>query len=172
MKIKNFLLVLIIALFLIALPARIQETEPEEFVENMTFTTYSDLFFDYEITRYPTGVEITPSKFLEKESVIGVVIDPWNLKFGIVPTGGSFVRRYVELTNVMERAGKVSFKVYGNIKPLVSFSKNDFILHENENSTVTVFLSATNVTGNFSGEIDVIAQKPKYDFLYKILGWD
>jgi len=170
MKTKTFLFILVTIIILLILPSKIQ-IEPKEIVENMTFITNSDLFFDYEVTKYPTKVEITSTKFLEEGGLIGVVVDPWNLNFGIVPTGGSSVKRQIELFNTKEKAGKISFKVYGDISPLVSFSDNDFIIHENENLTVMIYLNTGNLIGNYSGEIDVVAKKPKYKFLYPILEW-
>ena len=66
---------------------------------------------------------------------------------------------------------KVSFEAYGSISQLLGFSGNGIILLPGESATVKVFLKTTNSTqvGNYSGEVDVVIQKPKYDFLYSIL---
>ncbi len=145
---------------------------PKNFVSNQTFEKSENLFFEYEILRYPTSVNlIEPSP--QKNVSIGVVVDPWNLKFGTIPTGGNYVRRYVVLKNLQEKKAKIEFKVFGDISPLVSFSSNNFLLSEDENITITVFLNTTKTTppGNYSGEIDVVTKRPKYDFLYNLLGW-
>jgi hypothetical protein len=77
--------------------------------------------------------------------------------------------RFINLANFKEKDAKISFKVYGNISPFVKFNKNDFILHPNENLTVEVSFHAEGVKiGNYSGEIDVVVQRPKYDFLYAL----
>ena len=164
---KMLLLVSIITTFLlfyVFLP--VGPPEPKEFVENRTFVEYSDLFFDYEITRYPSSVEIVPILAEEESVLIGFVVDPWNLNFGIVPTNGSSSRRSVEVTNLNEMPARISFNVFGNILPLVSFSNNSFILYKNEKMTIDVKLSTANEVGNYSGEIDVIARRPKYDFIH------
>ena len=102
--------------------------EPTAFVKNMTFTNHSDIFYDYEINKYPSSVEIRLLE-PEKENVtLGFVIDPWNLNFGIIPANGSYVKRNIELANVKGGATRISFNVFGNILPLVSFSDNGFIL--------------------------------------------
>lgn len=98
---------------------------------------------------------------------IGVVVDPWNLNFGIIPVGKNFGTRFIDLENPTDKDVKINFKVYGNISPFVNFTKNDFILHKKEKITIEVkFYAEQAKIGNYSGEIDVIIQKPKYDFIY------
>ena len=125
--------------------------------------------FKYEITRYPSGAEVVAAQPVEEKITVGVVVDPWNLHFGVIPAGDNFGTRFIDLTNLRERGAKISLKVYGNISPFVEFSKNDFILHKNENVTVAVnFYAKSAKIGNYSGEIDVIVQRPRYDFLYAL----
>lgn len=141
-------------------------SEPRDFVKNMTLTNHSDLFYDYEIRKYPSSVEIRLPEPQKENVTLGFVIDPWNLNFGIIPTNGSYVKRNIELANVKGGATRISFNVFGNIIPLVSFSDNDFILNRGERVTIDVYLFTKNVApGNYSGEIDVVARKPKYDFI-------
>jgi len=159
------LIALIIALLLLLL--LLGKPQPTEFVTNKTFTTYSDLFFNYEISKYPSRVEIAKAEPAKEKITIGLTVDPWNLDFGIIPEGKNFGTRFINLANLKEKDAKISFKVYGNISPFVKFNKNNFILHPNENLTVEVSFHAEGAKiGNYSGEIDVIVQRPKYDFLY------
>jgi hypothetical protein len=142
------------------------KTVPKLFVANMTFETRSDLFYAYEITRYPTSVEVAPIK-PEENVTVGVVVDPWNLKFGIVPAGNNFATRFVDLANLREKPAKVMFYVYGNISPFVNFSRSELLLEAGRNVTVEVKFYASRATiGNYTGEIQVVVQRPKYDFLY------
>jgi hypothetical protein len=138
---------------------------PKEFVTNETFVKQSGLLFDYEITKYPSNVEIILPQ--EQKLTIGFVVDPWNLNFGIIPTGGSYGTRHVIITNYEENKAKIELKAYGTIRPLVSFSKNNFVLGSKESATVDVFLNTTNSTqpGNYTGEIDIVTKKPKHPFL-------
>jgi hypothetical protein len=175
-KIKIALLSLVSLLILIVLiPILINlisnpYKEPKEFVTNKTFVSDSDIFFKYETSKYPSNAEITSSKNLNESITLGFVVDPWNLNFGIVPSGErNLVKRYIELTNSKNESAKINFKVYGNISPQISFSKNDFILQKNEKISIEVYFHTNDAgIGNYSGEIDVIVKRPKYNFLEKL----
>ena len=146
---------------------------PMEFVTNRTFENSTDLFFYYGITKYPTNVEITEPEPQESNLLIGISVDLWDLSFGIIPSGGNFGKRSLILTNTQNRDAKVNLKIYGNISPMVNFSKNNFILHTNETVTIDVFCRTIDTTleGNYTGEIDIIVKYPKYEFLYNFLNW-
>lgn len=167
MKEKSKLFLIIVLAFLFVILINIQEPwGPEIFVENRTVDIQSNLLFDYEITRYPSSVEITTPIPEDENVTLGFIVDPWNLKFGLVPGNGTYVKRNVVLTNLDEKETRVSLNVYGNISKLVHFSKNDFILQKGENVSVDVYLFTNNTGfGNYSGEIDVVAKKPIYSFI-------
>ncbi len=158
---------LIISFFIIIFSfvfSNLQEPpEPKEFVKNKTIANYSTLFFSYKVIRYPTSIEIKPIK---ENTTIGFAIDPRNLNFGIIPCNGSFVKRSIELFNPERKNVEIILKSYGNISPLVFFSKNNFILHPEERVNIDVFLFSNNtLPGNYSGEIDLIVKKLIYNFL-------
>lgn len=162
---KLFLIIVLAFLFVVLIGIR-GPLGPETFVENRTVDIWSNLLFDYEITRYPSSVDITTPVPEDENITVGFVVDPWNLKFGLVPGNGSYVKRNVVLTNLDERETRVSLNSYGNISELVHFSKNDFILQMGENVSVDVYLFTNNTDfGNYSGEIDVVAKKPIYSFI-------
>jgi hypothetical protein len=138
-----------------------------EFVANRTVLTYSDLLFDYEVTKYESRAEVTGVYPSNKNLTLGVVVDPWNMEFGSIPYGNNTGTRFVSLENLKEKESKVSFVVYGNISHFVDFSKNNFILHSNETTMVEAnFHANSSKIGNYSGEIDVMIKTPKYNFLY------
>jgi hypothetical protein len=141
--------------------------KPKEFVKNQTFVVTSDLLFIYETTKYPSKVQIIESG--KTNLTLGLVTDPWNLDFGIIPKGG-YSTRHVDLNNNEKNKVRVYFEVYGDIKPLVSFSKNNFILNPNEAVRIDIFLK-TNETkiGNYYGEIDVIIKKARYEYSLSLL---
>ncbi len=163
----KFLFVLafiVLLLFLVFVP--LGPLKPKDFVKNRTYVYHSDLLFNYEITRYPSAAEIIPLPTDEENAKIGFVVDPWNLNFGIIPANGSQSTRNIELTNLNDDPSRISFNVFGNILGLVSFSNNDFVLNRGEKVTIEVYFSSEKAeTGNYSGEIDVIARKPKYGFI-------
>jgi len=163
----KILLIAVILIFisLFILNSFQEPPEPKEFVKNKTVANYSNLFFKYETLRYPSNVEIMPLENFNG-TILGFVTDTWNLNFGIIPGNGSFVKRNIELSNLEERNIKIILKAYGNISPLVVFSKNDFILKPDEKVTIDVFLYSKDFkNGNYTGEIDLIAKKSIYNFL-------
>ncbi len=162
MKNKILIIPIILAVFMALFPGY---SEPKNLVKNMTYEKNSNLFFTYEITSYPSNVEIILPE--EEKIKIGLVADYWNLNFGIIPTGGSYGRRQVMVSNFENSQVRVYFKVYGNISPLVGFSKDNFVLLPGQTETITVFLNTTKDTplGNYSGQIDVIVKKPNFSFI-------
>lgn len=139
---------------------------PEVFVKNRTIENYSTFFFNYEIIRYPSSVELLPIEKINESVVIGFVTDAWNLNFGIIPGNGSYVIRTIEVTNKEEVDNKISIKAYGNITPMVEFSRNDFVLKPKEKASIEIFLYSRNSSpGNYSGEINILSKKPIYNFL-------
>ncbi len=144
-----------------------------EFVNNMTFENSTDLFFYYGTTKYPASVQVRNVKPEDSSIVIGLSVDPWYLGFGIIPSGGNFGKRSLILTNTQDRDTKVNFRVYGNISQMVSFSKDNFVLHSSDSITINVFCRTTGTTpeGNYTGEIDIIVKYPKYEFMYNFLNW-
>jgi hypothetical protein len=143
--------------------------EPKQFVINQTFDTYSNPFFNYEITKYPSNVEII-SESKGQKLTIGFVTDPWNLNFGILYPG-SYEKRHLSISNNENNKVRVNFKVYGTVKPLISFNKNDFILLPKETVYIDIFLNTTDKTipGNYTGEIDVKVKKLRAESLNWIL---
>ncbi|MDI6826313.1 MAG: hypothetical protein QMD36_03945 [Candidatus Aenigmarchaeota archaeon] len=140
-----------------------------DFVANMSTEKKVDLFFVYEIVKYPSNVEIIES---EKKSniTLGMTGDPWNLNFGIIPIGTES-RRFMNLANKKEEIYKVEIYVYGNISPMVSFDRNNFILRKGDEVKVTALLNSTlsKGAGKFMGEIDIVSKRARIPFLNVIL---
>jgi hypothetical protein len=138
--------------------------QPKEFVTDMQVINSSSLIFGYKIVRYPTSAEVL--SYDGGNLSMGFVTDPWNIKFGSVLGNGTTVKRYISIKNNLEKYSRFSLKAYGNITPMVSFSKNDFVLMQNESAAIEVVFDTGNYSyGNYIGEIDVISKTPKYDLL-------
>jgi hypothetical protein len=162
----GIVLVLIIAVVAFLFIFSKEPPAPEEFVNNKTIENYSTFFYNYEILRYPSNVEIMPIENTNENVVLGFVTDPWNINFGIIPGNGSYATRTIEISNKEERNNEITLNVYGNISPLVVFSKNRFVLKPNEKASIEVFLySKDSEPGNYTGEIDILSKKPIYNFL-------
>jgi hypothetical protein len=160
------IIILIIIGFLTISSPYYYRAEPTEFVKDRQYEVDEGLFYTYEITRYQSDVEITD--LLTENISIGVTVDPINLNFGKIPIGGSYGTRFLDLVNLQEQRAKVMIKAFGNTSSMVTFSHNNFVLDGLKNLTVEITLTTTNTTkiGNYTGEIDVIIIRPKYDFLY------
>jgi len=165
---KKILVILLIILFFVLFVLLSIFSEPEvktNFVKNETVEKKEDLFFVYETVMYPSNVQIIR---LENKSniTIGITGDPWNLNFGVIPIGIES-RRFLNLVNYKDENYKVEIQAYGNISPMISFDKNDFILHKGDELKITVLLNSTlsKETGNFTGEIDIFSKGSKFSFL-------
>lgn len=134
------------------------------FVTNLTVEKTEDLLFVYETVKYPSNVEII--KLRNKSNItVGITGDPWNLNFGFVPIGIES-RRFINLANYKEENYRTEIRVYGNISPMISFDRNNIILHKGDELKVTVLLNSTLSTGigNFTGEIDIVSKGAKFSF--------
>jgi hypothetical protein len=143
------------------------------FVTGSSFENCTDMFFNDEITKYPSFVDV--AKFLPSNQslALGLVLDPWNLNFGTVPAGDNYVTRFIDLSNLKDKPVKITMASYGNLSGRVQFGKNDFILGPGEKTTVEVRAYATNATvGNYTGQIDIFVKKPKVRFLYDMGVYD
>lgn len=167
--IRKSIVILILATFALLALFLLVQPRQRKLVEKMTTESSEDLFFYYQTTRYPSFVEIA-KKQEGGNILIGLAVDPWNLNFGIVQIG-NVGRRFIELFNNQDDDVKVMLETYGNISSMVKFDKNNFILSKSTNSTVTIELQSTEKTmpGNYTGKIDVIIKKPKYNFAYIFL---
>lgn len=126
-------------------------------IGNSNLSNYSNLLFSYQIMRYSTDVQIVP---YSDNINVGVVSDPWNLRFGIIPGNGSYEKRYINISS-LGATSRITMKTYGNISDLVSFSSNNFILNPGKSISIEVLLNTSSATfGVYTGEIDVISKTP------------
>ena len=136
-------------------------------VLNFTKLYSEDLFFTYEINKYPTHVEI--SNVTERNISVGFSLEPSTLSFGVVPTGGNTGKRFLTLKNTQDNKAKIMFFTYGNISPMVHFSDNYFYILPETPKNVDIMLETDRDTpiGDYSGEINLVIKRPKYSFI----GW-
>lgn len=160
-----FGLALVLLVLIMIAYASIGPTEPANYVNNKTYSNFSNLIYSYEILRYPSSVEIVDFDKLKENMTLGFATDSWNINFGSIPGNGTFVERKVEFSNKKDSPTKVDLKSYGNITPLIHFSQSSFILEPGEKVSVGIYLFSNNTDfGNYSGEVDVIVKKAIYNF--------
>ena len=157
---KSFLILVLILLFF----ALFELTFTTGFIANLLIKRMENLVYVFELrNNYKTQVSI-----LEQQNIsdifLGVTVD--NLEFGEIPVN-SVIRRFLNLDNKDEIDYKVLLIVSGNISPMISFDKNDFILPKENNMTVTVILDSSIAPkpGNYTGEVSVLSKKPRFLFL-------
>ena len=161
------ILILVLGMFFI-FPENPETTA--NFITNRTFEKSEDIFFNREIVMYPSNVNII-SPENPSDVAIGIVGDPWNLNFGILPVGVNG-KRFVNLANYKEITSKVRLVCYGDICSKISFDKNDLILREGDEEKITVTLNtASSVPGDYSGEIHIVSEIPKMAVINNLLGW-
>ncbi|NOQ55832.1 MAG: hypothetical protein GQ477_03415 [Nanohaloarchaea archaeon] len=157
----GFLLVIFLFFAIFSTPS----FESDNHVLNHTVIHAEDLFFTYEVDKYPTAVEI--SNITERNLSIGFSLETSSLNFGVVPTGGNMGKRFLTLKNTEENNAKIQFVAYGDISQMIQFSDNDFNLVSDELKQVDIVLETELDTqvGNYSGEIDLVIKRAKYGFL-------
>lgn len=162
---------IIITIFIIFAYALVSLNSSKEevttFVTERTVSTKEDMLFNYDIIKYPSSAQVVDTTMNDTKIQLGVNIDPTGINFGIMPGNGSFSKRFVNLTNTEDKDVKVFIEAFGSIEPYVNFSMNGFVLRGKEKVVVKASFYTTEATiGNYSGEIDIITKKPKYDFAY------
>ncbi len=170
---KKAAIIIIAVVILIAISFFIQLYPPKkkftDIVANTTFLKESDAFYDYEISRYPSSAEVVELR--PENTLVGFDVDTTKVNFGTIPGSGSYSRKTINLTNLEAKNKRVYVAAAGNIKPYVNISGSEFMLKPGDARIVELFFYTLNggaaaPVGNYTGEIDVIIQTPKYDFVY------
>ncbi|MCK5299911.1 MAG: hypothetical protein KAJ54_02070 [Candidatus Aenigmarchaeota archaeon] len=164
-KIISIILILSSAIFLFFAFSSTPSFKSDNPVLNHTVLYADNIFFTYEVNKYPTSVEI--SDIIERNLSIGFSLEPSTLNFGVVPTGGNMGKRFLTLKNTQDNKVKMQFIAYGNISPMIKFSDNDFYLMPDEVKQIDIMLETGQNTpaGDYFGEINLIVKRPKYDLL-------
>ncbi|MBW6461426.1 MAG: hypothetical protein K0B07_00030 [DPANN group archaeon] len=161
------LAVLIVSLF--AIVFHTPSFESDNPVKNHTVLYEEGMFYTYEINKYPTSVEI--SDIDERNLSVGFSLETSSLNFGVVPTGGNMGKRFLTLKNTQDSKAKMMFVVYGGISPLIKFNDNEFYLLPEVLKDIEIVLETKQDTmvGNYSGEINIVVKRSKYEFLEWLL---
>lgn len=173
---KIIILIVVIVIVALSLLSAPPNLAPETITEDISTMRKYDMFFVYEIIRYPAYGKIIESKVVNDTLSVGLASSTVSLDFGEVPTNGSYSKRLVMLNNTNNNTVVASLQAYGNITPLISFDRNDIVLQKNQTEEISVyFLTKVNdenmPLGVYKGEVDIIIKRPQHDFLYAFLGW-
>ena len=144
-------LVFSLVLFLFLFRFRIS---PAQNLTQVKFEKKSDLFYEYEIFRYPVRAKVLKGVFN-----VGVSVDTNILDFGELPLG-SKGKKTIWLNNSEEKEVKVEIIIFGEIKPFLKVEEESFVLTANEKKPIIVEFNALK-EGNFTGELDILIKKPR-----------
>lgn len=124
-------------------------------------TPSGNMLFAGNTDSFPASVEISDPK--QDVASIGFGPDYSSLNFGIVPTGGNYARKFLEMSNGGDSEILIMLNAEGDIKSMIVFEKNNFVLGPGEYSKVPIVLKTTNSTavGNYTGTIFISKVKAK-----------
>ena len=127
-----------------------------------------NLFFIYKKFRYPSNVTIS---YPATEIALGISIDTDNLNFGIIPSGGSYGTRIINIKNDEDVPIKIKLKPFGDISPMIDFEVPEFILQKGEEKKIEIYLRTTEATrmGNYTGGVEILSIRPKIDAFSSLL---
>ncbi len=119
-----------------------------------------NLFFKSQSQAYDAFVEISDPK--SEVPSIGFAADVDVLNFGIVPSGGNYARKAIQISNSARHRARVLFEAQGNIKNMLEF-ETGYLLEPGASEDVEIILRTQNSTliGNYSGKVRVIKVVPK-----------
>ncbi len=127
----------------------------------MTSSSAENLFFKSQSEAYDAFVEISDPK--SEVPSIGFAADTDVLNFGIVPSGGNYARKAIQISNSARHRARVLFEVEGNIKNMLEFNETGYLFEPGASEEVQIILRTQNSTliGNYSGKVRVIKIVPK-----------
>jgi hypothetical protein len=131
-----------------------------------------NIFFEKNIIRVPAkGVIILPIIDNNGTITAGVSVDSDKLDFGRIQSNLSGITKSLDIAYPF-RTGSVKICVIaqGDIKQFLETPNREFIMSSGEKKEVQIRFSGSMI-GNFTGEVDVLAKKPKYGFLDLLLPW-
>jgi hypothetical protein len=131
-----------------------------------------NMLFEKNIVRIPAvGTIIPPAVDNNGTITAGVSVDSDRLNFGRIQSNLSGITRLMNITYPF-RTGSVKICVIaqGGIQPFLETPDREFVMSSGEKKEVQVRFSGGAI-GNFTGEVDVLAKKPKYGFLEPLLPW-
>lgn len=132
-----------------------------------------NIFFEKNIIRIPAQGAIIPPRVENNNGTItaGVSVDSDRLNFGRIQSNLSGITRLMNITYPFRTGSvKICVMVQGDIKQFLETPDREFIMSSGEKKEVQIRFSGSAI-GNFTGEVDVLAKKPKYGFFDLLLPW-
>jgi len=156
-------IVLVVALVAVGVSSEKYKV-PEDFVDRASEDQSSGFFMDNKIVRYPTSANVSLLNLSDKNIKIGVAPQTYEINFGNVPQNIT-VRKFIKLNNTYNADAKVCFIARGSIGPLIKTPEGkELVLLAHQDREVEIDFNSTEM-GLYSGEMDIVIRKPRYDFV-------
>ncbi|MBI4020213.1 MAG: hypothetical protein HY367_02690 [Candidatus Aenigmarchaeota archaeon] len=128
--------------------------QPSGAVQEQAVEKYEDLFFTYELLRYPASTDIANAT---GNLAIGLNTDTDILGFGIIPSGDNYGTKHISLTNGMDSPARITVSSTGDIAPLMEFSHRKATLGPGESLVIDAKVLASRAPrpGRYEGEADI-----------------
>lgn len=122
-----------------------------------------NIFFKGETTTYLASAEISDPSL--EIPALGFSPDTSEINFGIVPGGGNYATKFIDISNRGDTSVTFIFRSDGNISGMVEFGRNNFAMTPGDSANVPIkFLTGNGAaTGKYIGRIfvsQVIAKNP------------
>ena len=119
----------------------------------MASSSAENMFFKSQSHAYDAFVEISDPK--SEVPSIGFAADTDVLNFGIVPSGGNYAQKAIQVSNSARHRARVLFEAQGNIKNMLEFDETEYVIEPGASEEVRIILRTQNSTlaGNYSGKI-------------------
>lgn len=162
---KLSLLAVIVVAFILITPLRF-----EGLVTSKTANVYESPLFRYEVTQYPSSVNVVENEGEDPE--FGFDTSTVAVTFGQIPPG-STANRYIDVGNTKDIPVKITLETAGKIAPYITFDQNHFTLNAQETRQVKITVAPTELTkpGEYTGEITITSIESKNSVGDVILPW-
>lgn len=145
---------------------------PSGEAEKIVAERSENIFFEKHIIRVPAKGAIIP-RIVDNNGTItaGVSVDSDRLDFGRIQSNLSGITRLVNITYPFNTGSvKICVMSQGDIQKFLETPNREFVMSSGEKREVAIRFSGSAI-GNFTGEVDVLAKKPKYGFFELLLPW-
>jgi hypothetical protein len=145
-----------------------QTPAPQTYAGAIVRENRPGIFFDTIVDRFPAKSEVSPPRVTNQTLNMGLSTDTDKLDFGVVSQNQT-VRKFLNFGSQYP-ALKACVVSYGSISPFITVERPSFYISEGETGEAMLEFSAPKL-GNFTGEVDMITKRPKYDILSPLLPW-
>lgn len=156
------------AAFLWAVLYADQTPAPQTYASAIVRENRQGIFFDTIVDRFPAKAVVSLPRVENQTLNMGLSTDTDKLDFGVVSQNQT-VRKFLNFGSQYPVL-KACVVSYGGISQFITVDRQSFSIAEGETGESMLEFSSPDV-GNFTGEVDMITKRPKFDLLAPLLPW-